>query len=710
MGQSAIFGSDFDHSLLITVLSSFLGCFMCKAFVAYLGSGRAAPMCREPVLQPTQEEKEGDGHGAVLDGLQAQQLRRCPAQRKNRSNFFSPGVLVALAVVGIVALAVAAAGLLGNVLDTLIHKAENEAAEVVTFEPMDQSAAVLGADFRLPDDLKFPEIENEYAALDGADALAFGDVADVEFAGSAKADSTEEEEDHEEHKGVDDSVPPQRVRAAALGFSFDKTQEAAKDAGETSEKTAAARVPSPRRTRRAQKEGTSVRQDIVTVPLTRQSSGISSKSGSVYHRSAYFGTMSVGVPAQKFTAVFDTGSGQLVLPSGYCRSETCRAHTRYRRSASQSAFDIDYDGTIVQPGDSRDQITVAFGTGEVTGVFVEDVVCLGNNTDQHKAREVLAGRSIQSVNTEGNPRLPKECMPLRFIAATEMSEHPFKSFVFDGVIGLGLDGLSQSPEFNIVEMMSRSIEGYGGSSPSTFGVFLADLPDESSEITFGGYNEQRLDEELHFNPVHDPELGHWLVNIKSIRIDDTTLEFCKEGCKGVVDTGTSLLAVPSLVFPEIFELLKHQAPRSGHCKGPGPELHIELDSYTITLGPKSYARVEEMPARKQSQNARWPRQPANGTRPRRADLRCKPMLMTMDLPEPLGPKLFILGEPVLRKYYTVYNAKAKTVGFGLAHHRSRASQQIQDELLLTDDVDTQEQRSLEPRGMIDAFRIKRALR
>ena len=27
------------------------------------------------------------------------------------------------------------------------------------------------------------------------------------------------------------------------------------------------------------------------------------------------------------------------------------------------------------------------------------------------------------------------------------------------------------------------------------------------------------------------------------------------------------------------------------------------------------------------------------------------MLMSMDLPEPIGPKLFILGEPVLRKYY-----------------------------------------------------------
>jgi len=39
--------------------------------------------------------------------------------------------------------------------------------------------------------------------------------------------------------------------------------------------------------------------------------------------------------------------------------------------------------------------------------------------------------------------------------------------------------------------------------------------------------------------------------------------------------------------------------------------------------------------------------------------------MTMDLPAPIGPKLFILGEPILRKYYTVYDSSAPPrIGFG----------------------------------------------
>jgi len=44
------------------------------------------------------------------------------------------------------------------------------------------------------------------------------------------------------------------------------------------------------------------------------------------------------------------------------------------------------------------------------------------------------------------------------------------------------------------------------------------------------------------------------------------------------------------------------------------------------------------------------------------------MLMAMDIPEPIGPKLFILGEPVLRKYYTVYDTAKLQVGFSKAKH------------------------------------------
>merc|ERR1719277_642942 len=178
-------------------------------------------------------------------------------------------------------------------------------------------------------------------------------------------------------------------------------------------------------------------------------------------------------------------------------------------------------------------------------------------------------------------------MRLRMIIATDMSEDPFRTFHFDGVLGLGLTSLSQTPEFNFVDGVARSIlDGV-----HMFAIYLSATEAEKSEITFGGWKPSRLAGPLQWNKVLHPEHGHWLIEVKSVRIGNFTLPYCREGCKAVVDTGTSLLAVPPTVFPEIFELLKYETDFS-HCQGDGPLLHIDLESTTITLGPRDYARLE----------------------------------------------------------------------------------------------------------------------
>merc|ERR1719263_1021384 len=49
-----------------------------------------------------------------------------------------------------------------------------------------------------------------------------------------------------------------------------------------------------------------------------------------------------------------------------------------------------------------------------------------------------------------------------------------------------------------------------------------------------------------------------------------------------------------------------------------------------------------------------------------ANRKCKPRVMPVNLPPPLGPNLFLLGEPVLSRYYSVYNWGNMSIGFGLA--------------------------------------------
>lgn len=369
-----------------------------------------------------------------------------------------------------------------------------------------------------------------------------------------------------------------------------------------------------------------------SVKLTRQVIPLQKVDGRLRFKSAYWGNINIGTPAVEFKAVFDTGSGHVILPSAFCHSTTCRRHKRYRRGASTTAKDIDHDGTVISSASPRDQLTVKFGKGTIDGVFMEDVVCFGAETATS-----VASSDVSQFVKDG-------CSTMRIVAATEMSEDPFNSFDFDGIVGLTLQPLSQTPEFNFMNMMSRSVFDGNG----MFSIHLATEAEEKSEIMFGGWRRSHISgSRIFWNPVIMPESGHWMLNVKSIRVDGEELDICKEGCHGVADTGTSLLAVPGAAFSPLFTRMIHEVSED-HCTGPGPILEIELDNFVVSLGPPDYARLDPKARPSDISEAKHV---------------CKPMLMVMDLPAPLGPKLFILGEPVLRRFYTVYDSKQMRIGF-----------------------------------------------
>mmetsp|Transcript_37915 Transcript_37915/g.120842 ORF Transcript_37915/g.120842 Transcript_37915/m.120842 type:complete len:697 (+) Transcript_37915:89-2179(+) len=342
------------------------------------------------------------------------------------------------------------------------------------------------------------------------------------------------------------------------------------------------------------------------VPLHRQRVPVQTDDGVISYKSVYFGSISVGVPqAQKFTVVFDTGSGHVIIPSKVCRSETCQIHNRYDRLASPGARDVDADGTQVQPGAPRDQLTVAFGTGEVTGQFVSDRLCLG--VDQGAAEHAAEGVTAAAEGTAGTEEpslaangtidvLPPHCADMRIITASEMSHEPFHAFSFDGIVGLGLDSLAISPEFSMFGMLARQQP----LQEASFGVFLADSDDEVSEISFGGHSPAHVRGDLTWAPVVLPEEGHWMVQITRMRIGERVVDFCEDGtCRAVVDTGTSLLAVPTEFADELQtelegSLTKPPLDAAGHadCRRVGGlPVHFELaGGMTITLLPGDYAR------------------------------------------------------------------------------------------------------------------------
>jgi hypothetical protein len=373
----------------------------------------------------------------------------------------------------------------------------------------------------------------------------------------------------------------------------------------------------------------------------------------VAHKTAYFGSIYVGFPdQQRFTVVFDTGSGHLFVPSSKCDTPTCLRHRQFDRSQSGTALDIDHNGgAVAENSGSRDQVSISFGTGDVLGHFVKDYVCLSahpNGRPGHMDKSLIHNNHNTSNSTDVN-----DCIKVRVITATELTEEPFYSFDFDGVLGLGLAALAVDPEFSFFGEMQRQ----GALPENQFGFFLGASDDIQSEIAFGGADESKLSEPLKWAPVLEPENGHWQVRIKSVKIGGKPLEICESGgCVGIVDSGTSLLGVPKAHIKDIHMKMIRKVPGDPpqlDCRDiEGPDLVFDLGGPEggpeVSLSSRDYSRPAAM--RIESKGA--------------VQIVCRATLLNVDMSEEGGnPLTFILGEPVLRKYYTVFDWEKTQIGF-----------------------------------------------
>lgn len=388
----------------------------------------------------------------------------------------------------------------------------------------------------------------------------------------------------------------------------------------------------------SQDEDAQGREPIV-IPLTRQLVPVKSKitNNIVSYKSAYFGTIHLGTEkSQEFSVVFDTGSSQVIIPSWKCESSACTMHRRFNTKDSKSARDIDADGTeVVDTQGARDQVVVGFGTGEVHGEFVKDTVCLGPE---------LYGGSARCAND------------LKMISAIQMSDTPFASFNFDGVVGLGLPEGALDPSFSLLHMLSSNPYGL---HRSHVGIFLSDSGGGSGEISFGGVNSKRLKSPIQWTKVISPNHGHWQIPVKAIKVDGVAVDICSDGeCKAIVDTGSSHLGVPTSIHASLQNSLSSMHPWQSldDCRNSqGPELELDLGEFSLTLSTRQYIKRLPQPAHNTSG---WFGSPKESF--------CRPQIMKLGLQPPLGPNLFLLGEPVLRKYYTTFDWVEKRVGFALS--------------------------------------------
>lgn len=429
---------------------------------------------------------------------------------------------------------------------------------------------------------------------------------------------------------------------------------------------------------------------LVKMPLYRDTAPVYRHGKLKSHKTAYVSEVSIGEPPQKFTVLFDTGSAQVIVPVAECLANTCQVHKRFSASESETVQHINTQGTHaadhrMDGNVHRDATHVRFGTGEIKGNFFTDFLCLQNQ--------------LADANVVDDPSMRPDCVHMSVIGAYHMTEDPFGAFRFDGVIGLGLKSLALTDQFSFFDMMKRD---FPPTAEPHFGVYISNT-DEPSEISFGGHDADRLASDIHWLPVIDADQGHWQVPIKRVIVNGKPLESCESGeCLGIVDTGCTALGVPVVHRPWVFENLAMKLEGTHpdiKCRDvPSPVIEFDLGGFSVTLDNTGYFKKNPLvvdghmraiiDGKKNQQHEAAGSRPSADEAPHppkatysseeealAADERmseerftiCQPSLVPVPNVSPLTVgKVFVFGEPVLSKYYTVYDWDNLRVGLALA--------------------------------------------
>ncbi|KAJ0091983.1 hypothetical protein Patl1_24716 [Pistacia atlantica] len=213
-----------------------------------------------------------------------------------------------------------------------------------------------------------------------------------------------------------------------------------------------------------------------------------------YHDTQYYGEVGIGSPPQIFTFVFDTGSSNLWVPSSKCLlSISCYFHSKYRSRMSSTYSKI---GTPCK---------IHYGSGHISGFFSLDYVKVGDL--------IIKDQEFVEVTKQGF---------LTFLLLRAK---------FDGVLGLGFQDISVGQATPLWYNMIQQ----GHVSQQLFSFWLNRDPDSKVGV--------RLSLEVLIGSISGIEVG-------DILIANNSTGLCEHGCAAIVDSGTSVLAGPT-IRPEI---------------------------------------------------------------------------------------------------------------------------------------------------------------
>uniref|UniRef100_A0A8D2J083 Peptidase A1 domain-containing protein n=1 Tax=Varanus komodoensis TaxID=61221 RepID=A0A8D2J083_VARKO len=306
-----------------------------------------------------------------------------------------------------------------------------------------------------------------------------------------------------------------------------------------------------------------------------------------YLDAQYYGTIYIGTPPQKFTVVFDTGSSNLWVPSIYCQSQACQNHNKFNPTQSST-----YQGT-------QQSISIYYGTGNMEGILGYDTVLVSGLADTNQP----------------------------FALSTREPGLIFVYAKFDGILGLGYPTIAEDDATPVFDNLVNE----GLVQHNLFSVYLSRNP-TGSMITFGGIDHRYYTGTINWIPV--TQQGYWQIAMDSVLVDGQEIA-CSGGCQAIVDTGTSLLAVPGSAIYRIQNAIG--ATYTINCNNLPymPDVVFVINGIQYPLKPKAYTR-----------------QLGSG--------HCSSGFQVT------GGSLWILGDVFIREYYSIFDRANNRVGLAKA--------------------------------------------
>eukprot|EP00752_Nemacystus_decipiens_P012260 g10867.t1 len=370
-----------------------------------------------------------------------------------------------------------------------------------------------------------------------------------------------------------------------------------------------------------------------------------------YYNNQYVGMIGIGSPLQYLSVVLDTGSSDLWIPGMGCTA--CGNHATFdgSRSSTFSLVTAESTGAGVATGTGSDvepkMFEVDYGSGSVLGM-----------------------EGIDDVNLAGLP------LSQALFGLVLYEDQQIRTFMMDGIAGLGFSGLSMVTTPTLLELLHRDHPEV----PNVFSVYLSCDPSDTekpSHMLFGSYDLSIVSDTAawHYTPVirhARGQLRYWTVKMTAMSmvtsapltdaagseseggtVDVETPDdgphfggveednLCAAGCYAIVDTGTSGIAVPEDYFYTLSDEITKACGAT--CKGTTcyntkgsdfPDLLFELyPSNKFILRGEDYTVC-----------SRWG-------------------VCVVKLQPSFGGDFWILGDVFIEAYYTLFDVENLRVGF-----------------------------------------------